>query len=109
MKKITLLFGALMLFVVSCHKDSDVITEEELLEEDLICEDCGIEITKDNTRLTQYDQVIDVKPNTNRSSKNSKSSMGAINLRLKATVDPLYIDYNGQKRFIKSKSCCCEE
>lgn len=97
MKKVKLLFSAFILFVVSCQKDSDVITEEELLEVDLICEDCGIEITKDNTRLTQYDQVIDVKSNTNRSSKNLKSSMGAINLRLKATVDPLYIDYNGQR------------
>lgn len=93
MKKITLVFS-IMLLIVSCEKDVDTIQEEEILEEDLICEDCGIEITKDGTRLTQYNKVIDVaRSYSGKSTKYSK--VNSVYLELKATVDPLYINYNG--------------
>ncbi|WOD43937.1 hypothetical protein [Hwangdonia lutea] len=93
MKKITLVFS-LVLLIVSCQKDSDPIQEEDLLE-DLICEDCGIEVTKDGTRLTQHDKVINVK--TSLSGKSSKSQKGnSIYLKLKAIVDPLYVVHKGQ-------------
>ena len=95
MKKITLVFS-FMLLIVSCDKDVDSIQEEEIFEEDLICEDCGIEITKDGTRLTQYNKVIDVAmSNSGKFSKSSKEN--SIYLELKATVAPLYVNHNGQE------------
>lgn len=96
MKRITLFFGALVLLVMSCQKDLDITIEEELLEEDLICEGCGIEVTKDKTRLTQYNKIIEVQSIAGKSSKTKKDA-NTIFLELRATVDPLYIDYNGQQ------------
>mgnify|MGYP003635234308 FL=1 len=101
MKKIILLFSVLMLLVVSCEKDSDNIIDEEQVSEDLICEDCGIEVTKDNSRLSEYEQDVVINSVTGKTSKNtgvSKSSkVNGIRLRLKAIVDPLYVTHKGQE------------
>jgi len=77
-----------MLTITSCQKDSDILNEDTLVEEDLICEDCGIEVTKDISRLTQHNQIINV---------SSKISRSSIQLELKATVDPLYVTHQGQE------------
>lgn len=90
-----------MLIIWSCNKDSDNIIEEEIISEDLICEDCGIEVTKDNSRLSEYEQDVIINSGTSKSSKisgTSKSSkVNGIRLKLKATVEPLYVTHNGQE------------
>lgn len=87
------MFSILMLTVLSCQKDSDTFTEEEILQEDLICEGCGIEVTKDITRLTQHNTVINVTTEAGRST----SSNGSIYLELKATLEPLYVTHEGEE------------
>ncbi len=95
MKKVTLLFSIFMLLIVSCQKDSDSIIEDDLEQEDLICEDCDIEIAKDVTRVTQHNNVINV---TSASGKSFTTSKGNnIYLELKATVDPLYVMHMGEQ------------
>ena len=98
MKKVLFLFSFLFL-IISCEKDIDSI-EEESFDPDLICEGCDITITNEATRVTQYDQDV------NLSSRGNKSSLSAkiygISLRLKATVDPLYIYHNGVKELLNA-------
>lgn len=91
MKKILFLFSFLLV-IFSCEKDIDSI-EEEAFEPDLICEGCDISVTNEASRVTQYDQAVNLSSRGNKSSLSAK--LNKISLRLKATVDPLYIEYNG--------------
>ncbi len=84
-----------MLLIVSCDKDSSGIIDEEQLSEDLICEDCGIEVTKDVSRLSEFDQDVLINSINGETSKTSK--VNGMRLRLKAIVDPLYVTYKGQQ------------
>ncbi|MFI1770788.1 hypothetical protein [Thalassobellus citreus] len=97
MKKITLLFSVLMVLIVSCEKDSENIIDEKQTSEDLICEDCGIEVTKDDERLSEFDQDIMINSINGETSKTSTTSKtNGMRLKLKAIVDPLYVKYKGQ-------------
>ena len=98
MKKYIFFFSfSMLLFFVSCQKDSDEIDVELQLEEDLICEDCDIEVTKDNTRISQFDEEIVIKSISGKSSKVSQSSiLNNVRIRLRAIVDPLYVNHKGQ-------------
>ena len=101
MKKSIILFSALMMFIVSCKKDVDEIIDENQTSEDLICEDCDIEVTKDENRLSEYEQDVEIISITNQTTKNngdSKSTkISSIKIKLKATVDPLYVKHKGQE------------
>ncbi|GEM_PF-5212501 len=95
MKKITLLC-CMILFIVSCEKDLNITPQQEILQPDLVCEGCGIDITKDNSRLTLYNTFVNLTP-TGKTGKNSLiSKNSSISLELNATLDPIYIDINGQ-------------
>jgi len=98
MKKILFLFSFLFL-IISCEKDFDSLPVEEILE-DLVCEGCDISITNDADRVTQYDQDVNLSSRGNKSSLSAKTNK--ISLRLKATVDPLYIDYNGSRELLNA-------
>jgi hypothetical protein len=98
MKKSLFLFSFLFV-IISCQKDNDFINEEAI-EPDLVCEGCAISITNDSSRVTQYDQVVNLSSRGNKSSISAKSNK--ITLRLRATVDPLYIDYNGSRELLNA-------
>lgn len=98
MKK-NLFFFSFLLLIISCEKDYNSI-EEESIEPDLVCEGCDISVTNEASRVTQYDQVINLASRGNKSSLSAKTNK--ISLRLKATVDPLYIDYNGVKKLLNA-------
>jgi len=98
MKKILFLFSFLFL-IISCEKDIDSI-EEESIEPDLVCEGCDISVTNEASRVTQYDQDVNLSSRGNKSSLSAK--INKISLRLKATVDPLYINYNGTEELLNA-------
>ena len=93
MKKIALIL-CVVFFIASCEKDVDSLPVEEILE-DLICEGCGIEIVKDLSRITQYNQTVNISSRGSNKKTLAASKVNSISLKLKGTVDPLYIDYNG--------------
>lgn len=98
MKKILFLFSFLFL-LFSCEKDIDAI-EEESIEPDLVCEGCDITVTNEASRVTQYDKDVNLSSRGNKSSLSAK--INGISLRLKATVDPLYIEYNGAMELLNA-------
>lgn len=93
MKKTTLIFSTLLL-IFSCEKDSGILEGDESLE-DLVCEGCDIEVTKEAARLIQYNQAVNL--TARRGINKTSRSTSAISLELKATLEPLYIIHKGQE------------
>jgi hypothetical protein len=97
MKKIALIF-CVVLFIVSCKKEIDDFTLEEQaeIEEILTCDDCNIEIVKDESRLTQFNEAIGF--TTVQSGKNTSSKSfdaNGVSLMLLGQLETLSINYNG--------------
>ena len=98
MKKITLIFSVLLL-IVSCEKYiDDIFLEEAELEEALICDGCDIQITKDESRLTQINEDVIFSSVQQGKNISSKSFGGKeVSLELVAELAPLFIEYNGEQ------------
>lgn len=93
MKKTTLIFSILLMFF-SCDKDSD----SDNLSEDLTCEGCDIEITKEAARLTQYNQPVNLTSRRAiRKTARTTTETSDITLELKAKLEPLYITHQDQE------------
>lgn len=93
-------FFLLSLFlVISCQKDvEDLTLEQDQLEEALICDDCNIEIIKDENRLTRFNESINfttIQSGKNISSKSFETNN--VSLLLIGQLGTLYINHNGEE------------
>ena len=93
MKKIKLILGSLLLCVLSCDKDNDSIDQNT---DDLICENCAIEVTKDNSRVWHFNQQVNLLPAGSQGAK-SAAATNSVELTLNAIVDPLYVNHDGEE------------
>jgi len=91
MKKLLFTLSTLFL-IISCQSEGYLTDETE------DCEDCDIEITKDESRLDILNQDISLLTNT--STAQGKSAVDTIDLVLKAKLEPLYIDYKGENKLL---------
>ena len=97
MKRLTPVLIALFL-VISCQKDNEDFVD--ITDVNANCEDCNIDITLDENRLELFNS--DVNLVLGKAALASKNDGDTLELVLKAKLNPLIIDYNGEEKMLNA-------